>query len=286
MRSFLQHAKRILPADSRTRSRRFLAGVPLLGRLATVPLCPWRVGFVVGGTQKGGTTALHAFLAEHPQVAMARGKEAHFFDQDDQFPAGTRPDVSSYHRLFAPTADTRILGDATPAYLYWEQAPARAAAYNPRMKWVLLLRQPADRAYSAWNMERRRGVEPLPFEDAIAAEPGRLLRAGGQCRMYAYLDRGRYARQLRRLFAVVPRRQVLVLRSEDLLRDHGATVRRVFDFLGVDPSVRIGPARYHELPYEAPLAAPLRRMLTDRFAEDIADLERLLGWDLSEWRAG
>ncbi len=285
MRTLLHRVKECLPPQSRTRLRQLLAGVPLARRLAHVALCPWQVDFVVGGTMKGGTSALNAFLDQHPEIRMASGKEAHFFDTDEHFRDGARPDYELYHRQFAPGPNTRLLGDATPIYLYWEPVPARVMAYNPRMKWVLLLRQPVERAYSHWNMLRQNGHEPLEFADAVALEPWRRTGLSGQCRVFSYLDRGFYARQLRRLFRLVPRRQVLVLRSEELRRDHHVTLERIFAFLGVDRGVRIEPAAIHQRGYEAPLPAELKRELTRGLVEDIRELEMLLGWDLSEWLA-
>jgi hypothetical protein len=255
----------------------------LANRLSHVALCPWRVDFVVGGTMKGGTSALHTFLDQHPEIRMASGKEAHFFDTDEHFRPGVQPNYDLYHRHFAPLPGTRVLGDATPIYLYWEPAPARVTDYNPRMKWVLLLRQPVERAYSHWNMLRQNGQEPLDFADAVEQESTRRAGRTGQCRVFSYLDRGHYARQLRRLFAVVPRRQVLVLRSEELRRDHDATLQRIFAFLGVDTGVRIQPATIHQRRYEEPLPAELKRELTTRFIDDIRELEGMLGWDLSDW---
>jgi hypothetical protein len=253
--------------------------------MSHVALCPWQVDFVIGGTMKGGTSALHAFLDQHPEIRMALGKEVHFFDTDEHYRAGVRPDYDLYLRHFAPAPRTRLLGDATPIYLYWEPAPARVMAYNPRMKWVLLLRQPVERAYSHWNMLRQNGQEPLAFADALAQESSRRAGLSGQCRVFSYLDRGYYARQLRRLFGEVPRRQVLVLRSEELRRDHDATLRRIFAFLGVDAGVRIGPAAIHQRRYGEPLSAELKRELTTRFIDDIRELEGMLGWDLSDWLA-
>jgi hypothetical protein len=275
MRTLLRHVKDCLPHAARARIRHWL------GRSA---LLSGQVDFVVGGTMKGGTTALSTFLDQHPEIRMATGKEAHFFDSDEYFRPGGRPDYDLYHRHFSPGPTTRLLGDATPIYLYWHPVPARLAAYNPSMKWVLLLRQPVERAFSHWNMLAQNGQERLSFAEAVACEPARLATPTGQCRVYSYLDRGFYARQLRRLFAVVPRRQVLVLRSEDLRRDHHATLRRIFTFLQVDPDVRIEPAVIHQRAYEALLSEHLKRELTERFLEDIADLEGLLGWDLSDWR--
>lgn len=258
--------------------------MPLGRNLARIPLTPWRVGFVVGGAMKGGTTALSSFLDQHPEIQMAKGKEAHFFDTDDNFPQGSSPDYERYHSHFEPATHTRTLGDATPVYLYWEPAPARIAAYNPRMKWVLLLRHPIERAYSHWNMNRQNGEETLPFLEAIAQEPRRRDTARDQ-RVYSYFSRGLYALQLRRLFAVFPRKQVLVLRSEELQREHDATLRRIFEFLEVDPNFRVAQAKIHAREYAQPLPAEDRRQLIARYAEDIADLEHLLSWDLSDWRA-
>jgi Sulfotransferase domain len=283
MRTLLRRVKDCLPPASRTRIRQLLAGAPLVARLAGLQWCPWKVHFVVGGAMKGGTTAPSAFLDQHPEIRMASGKEAHFFDSDEHFPLTGRPDYDRYLRQFSPGPTTRLLGDATPVYLYWKSAPARIAAYNPRMKWVLLLRHPVERAYSHWNMLRQSGEESLSFAEAVAEEPKRLAAQPHQCRKFSYLDRGHYARQLRRLFSVTPRRQVLVLRSEELRRDHHATLRRVFEFLGVDAGVRIEPAMIHARNYEAPLSQEVRRDLTARFADDLRDLERLLGWKLADW---
>ncbi|MBY0229133.1 MAG: sulfotransferase domain-containing protein [Gemmataceae bacterium] len=261
------------------------ACLPHSWRAALRRVFPWRVGFLVGGTMKGGTTALASFLAKHPALALPGCKEAHHFDEDSRFPKGGRPDHSPYFRHFDIKPATRLLGDATPSYLFVPQCAPRAMAYNPAMKWVLLLRQPAERAYSHWNMQHRDKQEPLSFEEALEAEPGLLARLGPNAgKFHAYAERGFYARQLRRLFAVVPRRQVLVLRSEELRDAHEETLRRVFRFLGVDERVEVAAATVFAHAYEKPMDAGLRARLTARFAEDMDDLERLLGWDLRAWR--
>jgi hypothetical protein len=232
---------------------------------------------------KAGTTALSSFLDRHPEVCMATGKEAHFFDADENFPPGQRPDLSIYHAKFAPRPTTRILGDATPIYLWWEPAAERAMAYNPALKWIILLRHPAERAYSHWNAFRKSGHEKIGFEEALAAEGRRRATLPFQDRVHSYFDRGFYARQLHRLFQIVPRRQVLVLRTEELRRDHHGTLRRVFEYLDVCPSVQIERAVVHAHEYEQPLSLALKARLTALFADDIRELERLLEWDLSDW---
>lgn len=239
-----------------------------------------RVDFIIGGTQKGGTSALDSFLRQHPQICMPETrKELHFFDRSEE-----DRDYKKYHANFRPQPQHRMFGEASPIYMYWEAAPYRIWSYNPQMKWFLLLRNPVERAFSAWNMETKRGAETLPFAEAIETEAERRREALPlQHRVFSYLDRGFYAHQIRRLFNMFGREQCLVLLTEELRNDHEATLRRVFDFLNVDFS-HIPPATsVFEQEYSATLDNDLRRRLIDLFYFDIKELERLLGRDLSSW---
>src|SRR3954470_7937054 len=152
-----------------------------------------RVNFVIGGTQKGGTSALNRFLRQHPEICMPdERKELHYFDREEEFRG--RPNYKHYHANFKPQRGQRVLGEATPIYMYWEPAPRRIWSYNPQMKWILLLRDPAERAFSHWHMARARDEETLPFAQAIAQEPERCREALPlQHRVYSYIDRGFYA---------------------------------------------------------------------------------------------
>ena len=87
-----------------------------------------KVAFIVAGVQKGGTTALFDYLGEEPALSLAREKEVHFFDDEDQDWAA--PDYGAYHAHFA-APDGRQRGEATPIYLYWPGSLERIAAYNP-----------------------------------------------------------------------------------------------------------------------------------------------------------
>ena len=175
------------------------------------------VGFVVAGTQKGGTTALATFLLEHPEIALSTAKEPHFFDTEENFP-GPAVDYAPYHAMYAPQPGQHLLGDRTPIYMYWKPAPSRIAAYNPAMKWIMLLRNPVTRAYSQWNMEVKQGRETLPFELAVRTEDERCRATLPlQHRRWSYVDRGRYSVQLARIAQHFPAAQILVLKSEELL---------------------------------------------------------------------
>ena len=140
-----------------------------------------------------------------------------------------------------------------------------------------------ERAYSHWVMETGRGDEMLPFGQALAQEPARLTKAGGQHRHWSYVDRGRYAGQIERLFARFGRERVLVLENEDLANRHDETLARVWEFLHVAPwslpTERVFAQSY------APMDAADREFLHHELDPETESLERLLGWDLSAWRA-
>lgn len=242
-----------------------------------------KVDFVIGGTQKGGTSALDFFLRQHPQICMPQTKkEVHFFDNEKEF--GGRPDYKNYHAHFAPQPKHAIIGEASPIYMYWNSAPYRIWSYNRGMKWILVLRNPVRRAFSAWNMERKRGAECLSFKDAVEREPERCREALPlQHRVFSYIDRGFYAHQVRRLFNVFSEAKCLVLLNEDLRRDHEQTLRRVFEFLAVDSSAIPSPANVFEHEYEQKIDNELYSRLIDIFYFDIKELERLLGRDLGSW---
>src|SRR4051794_30084604 len=242
-----------------------------------------RVNFVIGGTQKGGTSALDSFLRQHPQVCMPKStKEIHFFDQEKNLSTG--PSYLKYHDNFQPQPAHIAIGEATPIYMYWESAPYRIWSYNPEMKWILVLRNPVERAFSAWNMEKERGEEPLSFAEAIVREPARCRKALPlQHRIFSYIDRGFYAHQVRRIFNIFGRDQCLILLNEDLKTNHSATMSKVFAFLGVDDSFLPKPAKVFQQNYKRPLKRELSEKLTEIFYFDIKELEHLIGRDLSRW---
>src|ERR1043166_2195153 len=239
-----------------------------------------RVDFVIGGTQKGGTSALDSFLRQHPEICMpTTRKELHFFDREEE-----NRDYKKYHANFKPKPQHRVIGEASPIYMYWETAPYRIWKYNPKMKWILSLRNPVERAFSAWNMETKRGKEKLSFAEAIEKEEARCREALPlQHRVYSYVDRGFYAHQVRRLFNIFERDNVLVLLSEELRNEHQKSLRRVFEFPRLDSSLAPPEASVFEQEYSGKIDNQLRSRLIDIFQLDIKELEKLIGRNLSDW---
>jgi hypothetical protein len=244
---------------------------------------PEKVGFVIAGAQKGGTSAIFNYLYRHPQICLHPDKELHFFDRDRFFRRGT-PDYSRYRALLNPTSSQALLGDATPSYMYWEPTPRRLWHYNAAMKFIIVLRNPITRAFSHWNMFREQGVETLPFYEALLAEPERRRRAAPrQLKIESYIDRGFYTEQLRRITHLFPPEQLLVLRSEELRAEPQRVVDRITDFLEVDRLSGVQPRDVYSIPYKEAMSVQARNYLLGIFEYEIMQLERMLGWDCADW---
>ena len=217
-----------------------------------------RIGFLIGGVQKAGTSALAGYLSAHPALALPRGKEAHVFDAPD-FDGWDRPRIErEYAAHFAGFGDGRLHGDATPIYLFHETLIARIAAYNPAMRWIVLLRDPVARAISHYRMERARGAERWPLWAALLLERWRLrghrddFGHGSPLRHHSYVARCDYVGQLATLRAHFPESQLLIVHNRDLRHRHVETLARVCDFLQVP---RFDPAPAPVAVFEGP---PLR----------------------------
>lgn len=185
--------------------------------------------FLIIGAQRSGTTSLARYLAAHPDIYVARQKEVHYFDR--YLDKGE----DWYKTQFRIYDEVTAVGEATPEYMYLPDVPARMASLLPDAKLIAILRNPVDRAYSDFHFVRGRGYETLSFEGAIDAEEERLAARDDSHRIrFAYLDRGHYVTQLRRVCAKYERDRLLVLLFEDFRRDPASSYRQVCSFLGVD----------------------------------------------------
>ncbi|HZI83960.1 MAG TPA: sulfotransferase [Casimicrobiaceae bacterium] len=242
-----------------------------------------KVGFLVAGAQKSGTSALDAYLRDHPELCLPREKELHFFDKDRLF-AVEPVDYAAYHAQFDPRPPQHLLGESTPAYLYWPQALERIARYNPAMRFIIVLRNPVMRAFSHWNYERVIGREPLSFLDALRAYPERQRTLSpNRAKRFAYVDRGYYVRQLERLRSHFPVEQTAIFKSEQLLEEPKAVLERVAAFLDIAPFPPLAAKTRNAREYSSAMSEEEKRYLVSLYESEIRELERLLGWDCSTW---
>jgi hypothetical protein len=267
------------PPTARTRARRTV-------RAVTRTLGRWthrrrlRPGFLVVGAQRCGTTSMMKTLAQHPGVAPAvLHKGVHYFDVD--YDRG----MAWYAGHFPTARRAALTGESSPYYMFHPLAPARIAADLPGVRLIVLLRDPVERAYSAYAHERARGFERESFARALALEPVRVAGEAERIladpsydshhwRHNAYLTRGRYVEQLEHLESLFGRERLCVVDSQDFFDDPAPVFRVVESFLGLSHVDGIGFGRHNARP-RAPMPAALRAELEEHFRPYD---ERLAAW--------
>lgn len=215
---------------------------------------------------RSGTTALHHYLRDHPNVAMASPKEVHFFDR--HFDRG----LDWYRRQFRGTEGADVVGEATQSYMYDTAVLDRMAESLPDARLVAVLRHPVDRAYSHYWFNRSRGREPLSFPEAVRQEPERRAhaRTPAERRRISYVDRGRYLAQLQQVAARYPRDQLLVVLFEAMRDRPEVAYRTVCRFLGVDDGFlppRLGTPVNEHVAFRSPRLQRLTRRVPSPMAQ-------------------
>ena len=203
--------------------------------------------FLIIGAQKAGTSSIYQYTREHPDVYMSEVKEPEFFalegrEVNHRGPDGCTPnendrkytDLKTYQRLFDNVDGETAVGEASTLYLYSPRAPERIHQYVPDAKLIAILRNPVERAYSAFLMAKRSGNEPLSFAEALGAEEERIENDFGY--LWRYKDFGRYHEQLRRYLEYFDRDQMRIFLLEDLKENSAAVMEEIYQFLGADPS--------------------------------------------------
>jgi hypothetical protein len=166
------------------------------------------------------------------------GSEAVFTGpKDDMFMNTVVSDRAAYEALFEGAGDATAVGEASVYYLQHDDAPARIDAELDNPKVIAILRDPAERAFSAWAHLTRDGRETLDFAGALAAEDER--RDAGYEWIWWLTQDSLYADAVERLLDQFGPDRCLLLRHDDFEADGPAMLRRVFEFLGVDPTVDV-----------------------------------------------
>lgn len=251
--------------------------------------------FMIIGIRKGGTSSLHRYLRQHPFVRGPVRKEPRFFHRDWE------RGLLYYRSYFPRAAERRAFAaehgrpfsvfEATPVYLYWPEVPERVATTLPDGRFVAILRNPIDRAFSDYHDMAKKGREPRSFANAVdhelglhadgfVARPATLDPDGARNKLLAF---GLYADALERWWRHVPRERLLVLLSEDLFGDEPGTVRRVTDFVGLPPHDGYDFSPANRGGYTDRVDPDLRARMRAFFEPHNQRLYELLGRDLG-WR--
>ncbi len=252
------------------------------------------------GFQKCGTTALYTYLVEHPQIHPSFMKEVRYFDKNERYQRGLNWYRSNFplniQKMIYEWSNKKkfVSIDASPSYVDHPHAKNRIAKIAPDAKFIVMIRNPIDRAYSHHNMnfnKVHRITDDLSFDEAIKQEKSRI--DGEYERMeddetydskeyfrYAYAHRGLYARRLKDWLTEFPG-QVLVLESDLLVNDRQETFDRVTDFLGIDRhKLRDTVARNVGDYRRGKIDEAIRKYLVEYYRKPNEELYSLLGRNL------
>ena len=216
--------------------------------------------FLVIGAAKSGTTSLHEYLDQHPEIYMSPVKEPNFFAFEGRIPKFAGPSetqfqegfwrrqqlrnaryelsitsLRDYQKLFAWTNAERALGESSVSYLYIPEAPFSIKKHLPNIRLIAMLRHPADRAYSKYMQFRRDGLEPIDdFATALEAEAKRIRERWSPT--WFYKQRGFYYHQLRGYYEIFDHSQIKVFLYDEFIANPIEVMQRIFRFLKIDES--------------------------------------------------
>lgn len=239
---------------------------------------------VVIGAMKAGTTVLHRYLGEHPEIGMAPRKELNFFfgpEPGPQRPKRTAEGAGNWHRgldwytrQFPPA---RLRGEASPGYTSpsFPEVAGRMARIMPGVRIIYSVRDPIQRAISQYRHHRADGTERRPLEDALLdPESQYIARSRFYVRLAPYLDH-------------FHREQILICSQEELLHEPRRALRSLYRFLGVDEAFARDAHRTRSGPREVrpvTLSREGRRRLASALADDCRLLCEFARRDLFGWQ--
>lgn len=196
--------------------------------------------FLIIGSQSAGTTSVYNYLRQHPQVYLSPVKETNFFVHDGQNPdivphlsPGGVTGLAAYHALFQGASDHKAVGEASPLYLVDPQAAARIRHHIPKARLIAILRDPAERAYTAYWMRVRDGRETRSFEQAVDQEL-EGLDGSLEFALRCYVRWGLYATHLKAYLGLFDRAQLAIHLFDDLRADPVKFMAELFRFVEVD----------------------------------------------------
>lgn len=254
---------------------------------------PFRVrpDFLVVGGQRCGTTSLFRALEQHPQIVRPTlNKGINYFDvsyaKGRRWYAGHFPTTSAAQRRVG-SGRSFVTFEASGYYLFHPLAPERIARDLPDVKIVAMLREPMERAFSAWKHESARGFETEPFDRALELEEERINGESERMatepeyqsyshRHHAYTARGDYVALLQQYYDRFPAEQIHVVYSEAFFASPVAEFKALTDFLGVEHVPDLAFDQHNARP-SGPMPPRAVELLTKRFAGQQAALESLVG---------
>lgn len=232
--------------------------------------------FLIIGAQKGGTSSLFFYLKFHNQIKRPIKKEIHYFNI--HFSKGL-----NWYKAHFPFKSTRyITGEASPDYIFHPKAPERVKELNPKMKLIVLLRDPIQRAYSAYQMNRRLGLDPREsFEDAVQFEIDHAEKFKNKYNYerhnFFYLERGLYGKQLNHWTKTFDKENFKVIKSNDFFSNTEIIMNGIYQFLNISEKFQSTSKRMNVGKYP-PISDNTRKKLKQYYDQDASILK--VNWNI------
>jgi hypothetical protein len=190
-----------------------------------------KLDFFIVGAQKAGTTSLYNYMSQHEDIFLPFNKDFFAFNDDPHYGVSELR-LPQYYREYA---GQEVIGGSNVQVLPFETAIGTLHAYRPDIKIVVMLRNPIDRAHSAFWMMRRAGLEPCEtFEAALKLDADRGTSDDFRTRAeLRYIDHGFYDQQLANVFRFFKPEQVHIALFDDLANDPQETTGSILSWLGV-----------------------------------------------------
>lgn len=188
--------------------------------------------FIIG-VQKAGTTSLHNWLSQHPDIyAPQEFKDTDYFVN----PNRTHEIVKRFNKDYAGYSDEAIILQTYVNYILYSHSLSLIKEFTPQAKVIVVLRKPEDRAISAYKYFIKMGREDRKPKEALIYKPKNELYYSQDNNDFTYLEHGLYGTQLENVFKIFDSKDILILQFEELLESPIKITKKVFKFLGVDSS--------------------------------------------------
>ncbi|MCK5758026.1 MAG: sulfotransferase domain-containing protein [Clostridiales bacterium] len=229
---------------------------------------------IIPGAQKSGTSTLFRVIIQHPEIYMSV-KEPHFFSL--HFDRG----IEYYKGLFVDADKEKYLVDMTPVYMLLDDVPGLISnTIGDDLKFVFILRNPVDRAYSSYWMKRLNFRDNIDtFEEALACEELRIIKGKMPLIDFSYKTRGFYARQIKNFLKYFPRENMHFMIFEDFIKDIEGECNKLYNFLEISSDVDInydiwankpkGLKRKGLIRFFRGCKGILRRLTSDQFTKNM-----------------
>jgi hypothetical protein len=258
--------------------------------------------FFILGAAKCGTTSLHGYFGQRPEICVSEPKEPLYFESEYE-----RGPSYYFNRYFPHWSGEPIVGEARHRNLYLPYIPERIFRYNPSARLIVCLRNPVERAISHWWYWFSRNEEPLSLRNSIQQDWERIQSGARGSHVanfseYAlslypnprgfvrtYLDSGYYHEQILRYVSLFPREQLHILLFEDLVRDPARVMTGLFEFVGADLSYTLRcdftPLNQSEPGMLDHADSDLLAWLVQHFRPHNELLSQFIGRNLDHWNA-